>query len=274
MSYKVNGINIKETIHNGSDSTQTLNGFTKFPTGLGADKTWECPSPFGYTINGTDLSTNFKATYIDYINTPETTYTLPTGVKKLKIICIGGGGYGGTGEYYGPGVYGSGSAGQSGGIILGEINVTPGINTYTVKTSFKYRYVTWGELFMPFTSTNAVFTYNNSSMIAYGGSSGLNRVNINYNNVYQSNITSRLEPSESAGSDSTTNGRTSSLNATIVYNQIGTRNPSGYTNGTVNLTGGVVPTSPDYPSIPNVGNGGSGDNGVGQSAGVRVYFIY
>jgi hypothetical protein len=276
--YKKNNILIKTMIKDGIDSTQTLDNFEKFPSGSAPTKTWECPSPFGYTYNSLDLSRYFSAPYIDYINTSEQSYPIPSGVKKLKVICIGGGGSSGRRSFF----Y-FGTAGQSGAIIIGEIDVSTG-NTYTVKTRYNSNINNENGGFYAY---NAVFRHSNSHMIAYGGGSGVdgnvaNGGDANSNKyIVDGNYNTRTEPNEDTSS--VVNGTTSYSGATIVYNSIGTRNVAYIGHEYTNTTGGVVPISSTYPFIPNVGRGRDFNSNrpfyveekdYGEPAGVRVYFIY
>lgn len=70
------------------------------PYGEKPTLSWENPNSFGITVGGKDLSTYYKANYVDYTNSV-TDITIPEGVNMLKVFCIGagGGGSGGNGGH-------------------------------------------------------------------------------------------------------------------------------------------------------------------------------
>ncbi len=101
--------------------------------------------------------------------TGATTWTVPTGVTKIRITCIGGGGGGGiyAGIYYG------GDAGGGGGFATGEFTVTPG-ETLTINAGAggggKWTSGGWGS---GGGATTVIDDTNSGSSISVTGGGGL-----------------------------------------------------------------------------------------------------
>lgn len=76
----------------------------------------------------------FPAGVTKTFTTPGTrTFTVPSGVGLINVLCVGAGGGGGGGGSYGSGSYGrSGGGGGGGGMREGTISVTPGSNLTVV----------------------------------------------------------------------------------------------------------------------------------------------
>jgi len=104
MSIKFKGRDISTMIQNGRyDSTRTIPGaasgtsLSGLPTGEAKTLDWECPNPFGLTVNGEDLSKYYKAKNVDF-NETNNNIPIPDGVIGMKVFCIGGGGGGSGGN--------------------------------------------------------------------------------------------------------------------------------------------------------------------------------
>ena len=61
--------------------------------------------------------------FIEYFSPGTYTFTVPTGVKKVRAVVVGAGGGGGASQDY---YYYGGDGGGGGGFAMGEYDVTPG----------------------------------------------------------------------------------------------------------------------------------------------------
>jgi len=91
----IKGIDMVTMIADGSyETTRTINSISGLPSGKDMEIEWTTPSPFGILDkDGIDICMYYTAYYIDYNmnNSEDRRVTIPSGVKKIKIVGITGG---------------------------------------------------------------------------------------------------------------------------------------------------------------------------------------
>lgn len=181
MSVKINVngnyIDMIDMIKDGTyNEKKTIGPITGLPSGQSSLSTWTAPNNFGIIYNGTDISTYYEANYTDSV------IAIPDNVKKIKVICIGGGQGGQYGQattsctsvWCGNSKYAKGRNGQKGADgekVFLELDVGP--KTYTTKIGdggkegIAYK-KPGGQKSNPFTTSDGV----NTSVLAPLGSNG------------------------------------------------------------------------------------------------------
>jgi hypothetical protein len=163
-----------------------------------------------------------------------TTWTAPTGVTRIKVICIGGGGGGAHGD-----TETNGGSGGFGGISIGIYTVVPG--TGYVAT------VAAGGAGSNSTNGSAGGTSSLGSLLsATGGSGGIDTAADGANGAGSSGITANSSVLYGAGGDfigSATRGTGASSTAAYVWDALINLTPgargSGESNATTNASGGI-----------------------------------
>jgi hypothetical protein len=97
-NYYYKDINLNNIYVNDGKTTSDTNfyGYAGIPNSnstTGSTYTGETPLPFGFTYQGTDLSTYTTANSTTYKSSG--TATIPSGCKSIRVISVGGGGGGG-----------------------------------------------------------------------------------------------------------------------------------------------------------------------------------
>jgi hypothetical protein len=99
MSYFYKNIDVSNILYSDSTDNTYFIGFPTTTIPVPSGQNLSLPLDLGYTINNVDVANTSTAKYTTY-NTTANDVNFPTGVKAIRVICIGaGGGHGGLGGY-------------------------------------------------------------------------------------------------------------------------------------------------------------------------------
>jgi hypothetical protein len=234
MSFLYKGTNIQNIISNGTNTSDNNHGYNGFPGKYenNLDNFERC-SDFGYSYQGSNLSSNRRAFYTEHNN--DSNIVKPSGCKAIRVYAVGGGGGGGggggviVGDHTNSGGGGGGS-GAPGEIIYSNVISIASINNLGINigkggnggSTGNINSTTQRDSGNSGSSGNSTtISYGSDSVTAQGGNGGSHGNNANGQNS-----------SLGAGGDGGTNSRNS--NNTIIMTKIGVSGASG--GNTINRT--------------------------------------